>query len=222
MLKLIIGNRAYSSWSMRGWLALKASGLEFEELVVPLYDEAWEQRREGDEFSPSLGKVPLLWDGDTVVWDSLAIIEYCADLTSRDKFWPADQGARGMARSMAAEMHASFSNLRRDMPMNIRRRFDPQPLSVEVVAEINRILTLWAQARARWGGSGNFLFGNYCAVDIMFAPVVTRFVTYGVPVPPFALAYMEAVLGREDVLSWIEQAQEEPWVIERYEDPAKT
>jgi glutathione S-transferase len=222
MLKLIIGNRAYSSWSMRGWLALKASGLPFEELVVPLFDEGWEQRREGDEFSPSQGKVPVLWDGDTVVWDSLAIIEYCADLTSRDHFWPKNDSARGMARSMAAEMHASFPNLRRDLPMNVRRRFDPQPLAQEVTAEINRILILWAQARARFGGTGDFLFGDYCAADIMFAPVVTRFITYNVPVPPFALAYMEAVVGHEDVLTWIEQAQDEPWVIERYEEPAKT
>ena len=221
MLKLIIGNRAYSSWSMRGWLALKASGLPFEELVVPLYDESWEQRREGDEFSPSQGKVPVLWDGDIVVWDSLAIIEYCADSTSRDLFWPEDVGARAMARSMAAEMHSSFGNLRRDLSMNVRRRFDPRPLSEEVKAEINRVLTLWAQARARFAGTGEFLFGRWCAADIMFAPVVTRFVTYGVPLPPFALAYMEAVLHHPHVADWIAQAQEEPWVIEQFETPAK-
>jgi glutathione S-transferase len=204
---------------MRGWLALKASGLEFEELLVPLFDNGWDERREGAEFSPSLGKVPVLWDGDTVVWDSLAIIEYCADRAGRDRFWPADDGARGMARSMAAEMHASFSNLRRDMPMNVRRRFNAQPLSTEVRAEIDRILTLWAQARARFGGTGDFLFGNWTAADMMFAPVVTRFITYAVPVPPFAATYMEAVLGQEHVLTWIEQAQDEPWVIEQYEDP---
>ena len=98
-MKLIIGNRAYSSWSMRGWLALKQAGLEFEELVVPLFDEAWEQRREGDEFAPSLGKVPILWDEDCVVWDSLAIIEFCADRVGRDRFWPEGESARAMARS---------------------------------------------------------------------------------------------------------------------------
>ena len=218
MLKLIIGNRAYSSWSMRGWLALKHSGLEFEELVVPLYDEAWEKRREGGEFAPSLGKVPVLWHGETVVWDSLAIVEYCADLPSRDRYWPADDAARGMARSMAAEMHSSFANLRRDLPMNVRKILGTKPLSDEVKAEINRILTLWAQARARFGGTGEYLFGEWCAADMMFAPVVTRFVTYSVPVPPFAAAYMEAVLGHPDVASWIEQAQDEPWVVEQYED----
>lgn len=222
MLKLIIGNRAYSSWSMRGWLALKQSGLEFEELVVPLFDEAWDKRREGGEFAPSLGKVPVLWHGETVVWDSLAIIEYCADCTSRDLYWPTDDAARGMARSMAAEMHSGFANLRRDLPMNVRTILGPRQLSAEVKAEIDRILTLWAQARARFGGTGDFLFGDWCAADMMFAPVVTRFVTYAVPVPPFAATYMEAVLQHPHVDSWIEQAQEEPWVIERYEDvPAK-
>lgn len=218
MLKLIIGNRAYSSWSMRGWLALQRSGLEYEELVVPLFDEDWDKKREGGEFAPSLGKVPVLWNEETVVWDSLAIVEYCADLTSRELFWPEDDAARGMARSMAAEMHSSFANLRRDLPMNVRKILGPRELSDEVRAEINRILTLWAQARARFGGSGDFLFGDWCAADMMFAPVVTRFVTYSVPVPPFAAAYMEAVLGQEDVARWIDQAQDEPWVIEQYED----
>jgi glutathione S-transferase len=221
MLKLIIGNRAYSSWSMRGWLALKACGLEFDELMVPLFDEGWEQRRGGGEFAPSSGKVPLLWHGDIVVWDSLAIIEYCADLTSRDRYWPADDGARGMARSMAAEMHSSFANLRRDLPMNVRRHLGPRQLGDPVKAEINRILILWAQARARHGGTGDFLFGEWCATDMMFAPVVTRFVTYSVPVPPFAARYMEAVLEHPHVAAWIAQAQEEPWVIEQYEEPAR-
>ena len=216
-MKLIIGNRAYSSWSMRGWLALKQSELEFEELVVPMFDENWEKRREGDEFAPSLGKVPILWDGDCVVWDSLAIVEFLADRVGRDRFWPADESARGMARSMAAEMHSGFANVRRDLPMNVRRIVDIGPLSKPVVEEIDRIMVLWAQARARFGGTGEYLFGDWCAADIMFAPVVTRFVTYKVPVPPFAAAYMEAVLGQEHVVEWIELAQDEPWVIEQYE-----
>jgi glutathione S-transferase len=219
-MKLIIGNRAYSSWSMRGWLACRQSGLEFEELIVPLYDEAWEKRREGDEFAPSLGKVPILWDGDCVVWDSMAIIEFLADRVGVEKFWPEDMAARGMARSMAAEMHSGFANLRRELPMNVRKSFGSVPLSDDVEAEIVRILNLWAQARARFGGSGEYLFGEWCAADIMFAPVVTRFVTYGVKVPPFAAIYMEAVLHRADVVEWIELAQDEPWVIEQYEDSA--
>jgi len=217
LLKLIIGNRAYSSWSMRGWLACKQSGEQFEELVVPMFDAEWEKRREGDEFAPSLGKVPILWDGDCVVWDSLAIIEFLADRVGREKYWPEDNGARGMARSMAAEMHSSFPNLRRELPMNVRKSYPPKELSDEVVGEIERILQLWAQARARFGGTGEFLFGNWCAADMMYAPVVTRLITYGVAVPSFAGAYMKSVLSHPHVSEWIDKAQDEPWVIEQYE-----
>ena len=220
-MKLIIGNRAYSSWSMRGWLACKHSGLEFEELVVPMFDENWEKRREGDEFAPSLGKVPILWDDECVVWDSLAIVEFLADKVGRAKFWPADDAARGMARSMAAEMHSGFSNLRRDLPMNVRRILDSGPLSDAVTEEIDRIMQLWAQARARYGGTGDYLFGDWCAADIMFAPVVTRFVTYSIPLPRFAATYGEAVLAHPFVAEWLEAAQEEPWVIEKFESAAQ-
>jgi glutathione S-transferase len=207
---------------MRGWLACRQSGEEFEELVVPMFDAEWEQRREGDEFAPSLGKVPILWDGDCVVWDSLAIVDFLADRVGRDLFWPKDDAARGMARSMAAEMHSSFANLRRELPMNVRRIIDIGPLSEPVVADINRVLQLWAQARARFGGTGDYLFGDWCAADIMFAPVVTRFVTYRVAVPPFAATYMENVLHQEHVVEWIELAQDEPWVIEQYEPDKET
>ena len=221
MIKLIVGNRAYSSWSMRGWLAVKHSGEEFEELVVPMFDEAWEKRREGDEFAPSLGKVPILWDGDCVVWDSLAIVEFLADRHGKETYWPQDESACGMARSMAAEMHSGFSNLRRDLPMNVRKTFPFKPLSDEVRNEIERILQLWAQARARFAGTGPFLFGDWCATDMMYAPVVTRFITYSVPLPPFAELYMKAVLSHPHVIEWIDKAQDEPWVIEQYEhEPA--
>lgn len=216
-MKLIIGNRAYSSWSMRGWLALKHADLEFEELVVPLFDDEWDRRREGEEFAASSGKVPVLWDGDNVVWDSMAIVEFCAERSKAGRFWPTDLWARGMARSMAAEMHSGFTHLRRELPMNVRKNFGSVPLSHAVEADVVRILNLWAQARARHGSGGDYLFGEWSAADIMFAPVVTRFVTYGVPVPPFAGAYMEAVLHRADVVEWIEQAQEEPWVIDKVE-----
>ena len=217
MLKLIIGNRAYSSWSMRGWLAVKQSDEEFEEFVVPLFDAEWDKMRQGDEFAPSLGKVPILWDGQCVVWDSLAIVEFLADRVGREKYWPEDASARGMARSMAAEMHSGFSNLRRELPMNVRRSYPPKELSQEVADEIDRIMQLWAQARARFGGTGDFLFGEWCATDMMYAPVVTRFITYSVPVPPFAAAYMKAVLSHPHVNEWIDKAQDEPWVIEQYE-----
>jgi glutathione S-transferase len=222
MLKLIIGNKAYSSWSLRGWLAVKQSGLAFEEITVPLFDEAWELRREGNEFAPSGGKVPVLWDeavgGEgAVIWDSLAIIEWLADKTDRARFWPKNDAARGMARSMAAEMHSGYDNLRRECTMNLRKHFPPKELSEEVKAEIVRILELWAQARARHGDGGPYLFGTFGAVDIMFAPVVTRFVTYSIAVPRFAAAYMDAMLSHPWMQEWIEAAQDEPWVIEKYE-----
>jgi glutathione S-transferase len=217
LFRLIIGNRAYSSWSFRGWLAAKQSGEEFEEYVVPMFDAEWEKRREGDEFAPSLGKVPILWDGDCVVWDSLAIIEFLADRHGLELYWPEEEAARGMARSMAAEMHSGFSNLRRELPMNVRKSFPPMKLSEPVREEIDRILQLWAQARARFGGTGQFLFGEWNAADMMFAPVVTRLITYGVSVPPFAGAYIKAVLSHPHVAEWIDKAQDEPWVIDEYE-----
>jgi glutathione S-transferase len=217
VFKLIIGNRAYSSWSMRGWLACKQSGEDFEEYVVPLFDAEWEKRREGDEFAPSLGKVPILWDGECVVWDSLAIIEFLADRYGDAFYWPEEESARAVARSMSAEMHSGFANLRRELPMNVRKSFPAKDLSKPVKDEIDRILQLWAQARARWGGTGDFLFGEWGAVDMMYAPVVTRLITYGVGVPSFAGIYMKAVLSHPHVAEWIDKAQDEPWVIEEYE-----
>jgi glutathione S-transferase len=221
MLKLIIGNKAYSSWSLRGWLAAKQSGLPFEEMVVPLYDADWDKRREGDEFAPSSGKVPILWDGDVVVWDSLAIVEYLNEKSGGTRFWPADDAARAMARSMAAEMHSGFAALRRKHSMNVRQVFPPKAPDDDVLADLTRIMELWAQARARFGGEGQFLFGDFGAADIMYAPVVTRIVTYSLPVARFATGYMDAVLHHPFMQDWIAGAQEEEWVIEQFEAPAK-
>lgn len=224
-MKLFIGNKAYSSWSMRGWLACKQSGLAFEEVVVPMYSDEWDRRREGNEFAPGGGKVPILWDGeDCVVWDSLAIVEYLNEKTENTRFWPEDVHARAMARSMAAEMHSSYAALRRECTMNIRRIYPDAKIGPEAKADVARILQIWAEARARFGslgsGDGEFLFGAFGAVDIMFAPVVTRFISYGIPVPPFAAAYMKAVIEHRFVQDWIAAAQEEEWVIDQYEDPA--
>ena len=219
-MKLIIGNKAYSSWSLRGWLACKQSGLAFEEVVVPLYDGDWDRRRAGDEFAPSGGKVPVLWDGDdTVVWDSLAIIDYLADKVGRERFWPADEPARAMARSMAAEMHSSFTALRRKHSMNVRQIFPATRPDDDVVGELARIMELWAQARARFGGDGQFLFGAFGAADIMFAPVVTRIFTYQLPIARFAAGYLDAMIRHPWMQQWIAEAQEEDWVIEQYERP---
>ena len=217
MMKLIIGNKNYSSWSMRGWLACRLSGLPFEEQVVPLYDGDWVERRATEALAPSSGKVPILWDGDTVVWDSLAIIEHLNDLTGNTLFWPAEPAARAMARSIAAEMHSGFGHLREQCGMNIRRVYDPAPLTPEVAADVARILRLWAQARARHGGDGDFLFGAFGAADIMYAPVVTRLVTYSIPVSRFAERYIEAVTAYPFVQDWIAEAQGEEWTIGKFE-----
>ena len=219
-MKLIIGNKNYSSWSLRGWLAAKQSGLHFEELTVPLYGEEWDRRkRQTQDLAPSSGKVPILWDGDAVVWDSLAIVEYLADKVGRDRFWPKADEARAMARSMVAEMHSSYLPLRHACPMNIRRRMEGVELPDEVKADIVRILTLWAEARARFGQGGPFLFGTFSAADIIYAPVVSRFLTYGVKVPGFAEAYMEAVWDHEWMQTWVKAAEDEEWVIEQWEHP---
>jgi glutathione S-transferase len=217
-MKLIIGNKNYSSWSLRGWLACKQSGLSFEELTVHIDGDDWQaMRREQDEFQPSAGKVPVLWDGETVVWDSLAILEYLADKVGRDRFWPKPDDARGMARAMVAEMHSGHLALRRQCPMNIRKRISGIELTEETKHDIVRVLQLWAEARARFGRGGPFLFGSFSAADVFYAPVVSRFLTYGVGVPGFAQAYMQAVWEHDWLQSWVAGAQEEEWTIAQFE-----
>ncbi|MFC3099143.1 glutathione S-transferase family protein [Alteraurantiacibacter palmitatis] len=216
-MKLIIGNKTYSSWSLRGWLAARQSGLHFEELTVHIDGDDWQaMKREQGEFRPSAGKVPVLWDGDVVVWDSMAIMEYLSDKVGRDRFWPKDDAARAMARSMVAEMHSSYLPLRRQCPMNIRRRIEIE-LNDETRANIVRILGLWAEARARFGKGGPFLFGTFCAADIFYAPVVSRFITYGIGVPGFAQAYMEAIWEHPWMQEWVNGALAEEWQIAQFE-----
>ena len=215
-MKLILGNKNYSSWSLRGWLACRQSGLAFEEITVPLYGEDWDARKkQTDGIEPSSGKVPVLWDGEAVVWDSLAIIEYLADKVGRDRFWPKADEARAFARSIVAEMHAGYQALRSECPMNVRRRVEGWQISAAAEADIIRILSLWAEARARFGKGGPYLFGTFSAADIIYAPVVSRFITYGIGVPGFAVAYMEALWAHEWMQVWIEAAESEEWVIEQ-------
>ncbi|WP_379554000.1 glutathione S-transferase family protein [Qipengyuania sp. DGS5-3] len=216
-MKLIIGNKNYSSWSLRGWLAAKQSGLGFEEIITPLFGENWDNRRETENLQPSFGKVPILWDGDNVIWDSLAIMEYFADRVGRDRFWPKDESARGMARAMVAEMHSSYAALRSECPMNIRRKFEGAQLSEACQQDIVRVLGLWAEARSRFGSGGPFLFGTFGAADIFYAPVVSRLISYQVAVPGFAAAYMQAVWEHDWMQEWIKASEEEEWVIEQYE-----
>lgn len=221
-MKLIIGNRNYSSWSLRGWLAAKQSGLPFEEIQVPLYGEDWDLRKkQHNEIAPSSGKVPVLWDGDAVVWDSLAILEYLADRVGRERFWPKADDARAMARSMVAEMHSGYAALRRQCPMNVRRRVEGWDIDEDARSDIVRILSLWAEARARFGQGGPFLFGSFSAADIFYAPLVSRFLTYGIAVPGFAQAYMEAIWDHEWLQTWVTAAEDEEWVIEQWEIPGR-
>lgn len=219
-MKLVIGNKNYSSWSLRGWLAVKQSGLACEEVVVPLYGKGWVEARRAESLAPSGGKVPVLWDGETVVWDSLAILDHLADKVGRDRFWPKDEAARAMARSMVAEMHSGYLALRSAMPMNIRKRVAGFEVAPQVRADIVRILGLWAEARARFGHGGPFLFGAFGAADIVYAPVVARFITYGVTVPGFAQAYMDAVWTHNWMQAWVRAALAEEWVIEQFEEVA--
>lgn len=219
MLKIIIGNKAYSSWSQRGWLAIKQSGLPFEEVVVPIYDDAWDARRKQDDLRPSGGKVPILWDGATPVWDSLAILTYLDTLSGGTRFWPAAPAAKALAFSMVAEMHAGFMALRRQHPFNLRHVYPAAPLDPDVAQDIARLTDLWHDARTRFGGAGPFLFGAFGAADIMFAPVITRLVTYSLPVPEAARPYMDAVLAHPFMRQWAEAAAAETWVIDRFERP---
>lgn len=217
MLRLIIGNKVYSSWSLRGWLAVKQSGLPFEELVVPLYDEAWEARRAQADMVPSRGKVPMLWDGDTPIWESLAIIGYLDGLTGGGRYWPMDKAARALALSMAAEMHAGYQALRSEHTMNTRHVLPAKTPSVAVQADIDRILGLWTQARSRFGAGGDYLFGTFGAADIMFAPVVTRFTTYSLPTDQTGRAYIEAVTAHPFMREWLAGAAAEGWIIDKFE-----
>ena len=161
-----------------------------------------------------------MWDDDAVIWDSLAILEYLGDKVGRDRFWPKDEAARGMARSMVAEMHSSYASLRAEMPMNVRRQRPLADVSDATKADIVRILQLWAEARARHGSAGPFLFGTFGAADIFYAPVVSRFLTYGIGVPGFAQSYMQAIWEHDWMREWVAAAEAEEWVIEQFEQVA--
>lgn len=214
-ITLIIGNKAYSSWSLRPWLALKRTGQVFEETLIPL--RQLDTRARIGAVSPS-GTVPVLIDrgvGDepVVVWDSLAVCEYVAERFPDARLWPEDRAARAIARAVAAEMHAGFVPLRTHMSMNLKERLPGTGCTPEVEANIARITALWADARTRFGQGGDFLFGRFSIADAMFAPVVTRFETYGVALPPVARAYADAVLALPAMQEWMAAAVAEPWTL---------
>jgi glutathione S-transferase len=209
-LLLLIGNKNYSSWSLRPWIAMKVAGIPFAEEVISL--DAADFKERVHRISAA-GKVPALADGETQVWESLAILDYLAEKFPQSRLWPAAEGARAHARSIAAEMHAGFTPLRRHYPMNVRRPVRPRAPTVEVVDNIKRIDAMWTDCRRRFGQAGPFLFGPFGAADAMYAPVVSRFHTYAVEVSPVARAYMEAVMGLPAWAEWCAAARQEPWVL---------
>ncbi|HEV2300944.1 MAG TPA: glutathione S-transferase family protein [Stellaceae bacterium] len=214
-LTLYIGNKNYSSWSLRPWLTLKGAGIAFDEVVVPLYRP--ESKRAILDFSPS-GKVPALRHGDLLVWDSLSICEYLAEAFPQAHLWPQDAAARAAARSACAEMHSGFAALRAQLPMNVRAHLPGRALSPEVAAEIGRIAALWRECRTRFGnGKGDFLFGRFTIADAMYAPVASRFRTYRVALPPDAQAYCERLLASAPMQEWAEAARAEPWRVAAFE-----
>ena len=209
-LTLVIGNKNYSSWSFRPWIAMTAADIAFQEIVIPLYEPGSKERIL--RHSPA-GKVPVLIDGDVRVWESLAILDYLGDKFPQAGLWPADRATRAHARAIAAEMHSGFAPLRRHCPMNMRRPVKARDLPPDVADNVRRIEAMWTDCRGRFGQNGPFLFGAFGAADAMYAPVVSRLHTYGVEVNPTARAYMQAVMGLAAWGGWLAAARKESWVL---------
>ncbi len=214
-LKLVIGNKNYSSWSMRPWVAMKACGIDFEEIFIPLYTGPADKQRLLD-VSPA-GKVPALIDGDATVWDSLAIVEYLAERFPEARLWPDRREARAYARSISAEMHSGFAALRNECGMNLHRPVKAKPLSDAARADIARVQQIWTDCRTRYGGQGPYLFGAFSAADAMYAPVVHRFRTYAIDVSPMVRDYMAAMTALPAFAEWTAAGLAETIVIERFE-----
>ena len=209
---LVIGNKNYSSWSLRPWLAMKVAGIPFAEHRIPLYGPG--SKDQILVYSPA-GKVPCLADGDLRVWDSLSICEYLAE--KHPGLWPQDPAARALARSVSAEMHSGFANLRAKMSMNIRKRYPGLGRTPESLADVARIVSLWSDCRARYGKGGPFLFGAFCIADAMYAQVVLRFRTFEVELPADCRAYSDAVLALPAMQDWIAAAMAETESLPQFE-----
>jgi len=209
-LHLIIGNKNYSSWSLRPWIAMSMAGLSFKETVIPL--DTPDTKRLIAEHTKA-GRVPVVYHGKVVVWESLAIMEYLAETFPEKELWPADKTVRAVARAVANEMHAGFSALRNACPMNLRREKKPVPMSDTVKADCQRIIALWRECREAFGKGGDFLFGKFTIADAMYAPVVTRFETYVIPVEKDTRAYMDAVMNTHAFKEWKDAALREKWIV---------
>jgi len=202
-LTLVVGSKRFSSWSLRPWLALRHTGLPFTETVIELYRP--ESKAEILKHNPA-GKVPVLIDGDLRVWDSLAIIEYLAELAPEAGLWPEDRAARAVARSMSAEMHSGFPALREHMSMDLLANKPGEGRDPGALADAARITAVWREARTRFGAGGPFLLGRFSAADCMYAPVVTRFKTYALELDPVCRAYADAVLAWPALREWTDAA----------------
>jgi glutathione S-transferase len=205
-LKLVIGNRNYSSWSLRAWLALEQTKLPFHQEIIWFDEDGDRSRRLG--FSPT-GRVPVLLDGDLAIWDSLAIGEYLAELAPDAGLWPEAPAARARARSLCAEMHSGFAALREGMPMNVRGRATARTPDPAVAKDIDRVTAMWSETRREFGQGGPLLFGARCLADAFYAPVASRFRTYAVPLSGPAAAYTEAVLDLPAMRTWAAEAESE-------------
>lgn len=215
-LKLILGNKNYSSWSMRPWLALSEHDIPFEEEVLNIY--APESKAKILRYSPA-GKMPILIDGGNTVWDSLAILEHFADKFPQLDLWPKDPAARALARSISAEMHSGFMPLRRAMPMNLKRAVKPlaEPLTAEIKADIKRLCDIFVDARTRFGARGDFLFGAFSAADCMFAPVATRLRTYAISLDNACEDYVAAIHELDSFKRWKAAGLKESWTQPDYD-----
>jgi glutathione S-transferase len=209
MPTLVIANKLYSSWSLRPWLLMKQLGLAFDEIVIPL--DLPTTKAEVLKHSPA-GKVPILIDGDVTVWETLAIMEYLGDAHSAP-VWPGDVNARAMARAVSAEMHAGFSALRSDCPMNLGKKYQKRDRGEAVARDVARFEDIVAQARGRFGQGGLFLFGAFSAADAMFAPLATRLDTYSIPLRVETRAYVDAILSLPAFREWLAAALKETWVV---------
>ena len=212
--KLIIANKAYSSWSFRSWILLAHFKIPFEEVVIPL--DLPTTRKAILKYSPS-GKVPALFDGALEIWDSLAIAEYAAERYPTKAIWPKTRAARAHARAVSAEMHSSFQNLRGECPMSFVRTPKAVALSEGARENVARIEQIWAHARKTYGKGGPFLFGKFSAADAMYAPVVNRFHAYDIKVSKATRAYMAAMMALPAWQAWEKDAQAESWRVAKYD-----
>jgi glutathione S-transferase len=213
-LTLIIGNKNYSSWSLRPWILMKHFRLDFKEKRVALFTETADE--ELSEYHSDY-KVPILKDNEFVVWDSLSILEYISEQYLEDRGWPSNAQARSVARSISAEMHSSYLNIRNELPMNCRKVFNAIKLSNEAAREVDRISWIWRKCRNEYGNTGEWLFGEFTIADAMFAPIALRFHGYSIPLSGVEESYVKSVLNHPGIIDWIEAGKLESEIIEEAE-----